>query len=182
MSAASSPSEECVFNNQGEFKLFYSRRRERLALAGFLALCLTVGLSGSGVSALALHPWYLTLHQPPGRPPIWSFPIVWTALYIMAGIAAWEIWRVPDVALRHDHALTAWGWQLGLKALWTPVFFRLHMLLPALLVGAALLGATLLTLWRFARLNRFATLLMTPYFCWIAFEFYLNAGFWWLNH
>jgi translocator protein len=173
--------EGCVFNNQGQFKVRYSRRTELLALAGFLFLCLGVGLSGSGVSALNLHNWYLTLNPPELLPPVWVFPPVWIVLYFMIGVAGWEIWRVPDVAMRNHRALTVWGWQIGLKALWTPVFFGLHWLLPALGVGCALFGTAMFTLLRFSRLNRAAALLMLPYCGWLTFELYLNAGFWWLN-
>jgi benzodiazapine receptor len=174
--------EGCVFNNQGQFKVRYSHRHEMTALAGFLALCLAVGLSGSGLSFLGLHSWYLALHQPVFCPPVWVFLPVWTVLYFMTGLAAWEIWRVPGVGLQSHRALNAWGWQIGLKALWTPVFLGLHWLLPALLVGAALCGTILWTTLRFSRLNPAAACLMLPYFGWVLFELYLNAGFWWLNH
>jgi len=173
--------EGCVFNNQGQFKIRYARRDQITALAGFLALCLAVGLSGSGLAAFGLHGWYLALRPPPGAPPTWVFVPVWTVLYLMTGLAAWEIWRVPEVHMRNHRALAAWGWQMGLKALWTPVFFGAHWLLPALAVELALCGAIAWTILRFARLNRAAAALMIPYLGWVIFELYLNAGFWWLN-
>jgi tryptophan-rich sensory protein len=173
--------EGCAFNNQGQFKVRYSRRGEILALVGFLVLCLAVGLSGSGVCFMALRAWYPALHAPPGRPPIWVFLAVWPFLYVMLGLAAWAIWRVPDVAMNSHRALNAWGCQLGVKALWTPIFFGLHWLLPSFGVGVLLLGVVGWTIWRFAKLNMTAALLMAPYFCWLGFEVYLNAGFWWLN-
>lgn len=171
-----------VFNNQGQFKVQHSRRDEIIALAGFLFLCLIVGLSGIGITTFSLHGWYLSLIQPRLLPPVWVFLPIWIVLYLMVALAGWEIWRVPDVGLRDQQALTAWGWQIGLKALWTPVFFGLHWLLAAFAVGLVLFGAILFTILRFARLNRAASLLMLPYCGWVAFELYLNAGFWWLNH
>ena len=71
------------------------------ALAGFLALCLAVGLSGSGLAAFGLHGWYLALHSPRWAPPIRVFLPVWTVLYLMSGVAAWEIWRVPDAPMQN---------------------------------------------------------------------------------
>jgi len=173
---------ECVFNNQGQFKLRYSRRLENIALAGFLLLCLTVGLSGSGVALLAVHGWYLTLKTPPYTPPIWAYFPIWTTLYVWAGFAAWDIWRNLDAGFKNHRALSAWGWSMGLKALWTPVFFGLHWLLPAYTVGLALLGTLAVTCIRFWRLNRGAAALMLPFTAWVAFECYLGAGFWSLNH
>jgi translocator protein len=171
----------CVFNNQGQFKVRFSHRHQMAALAGFLAVCLAVGLSGSGFSFLAFHGWLLALNQPPGHPPLWVFLPVWIVLYFMVGLAAWEIWRVPGEGLQNHRALSAWRWQMGLKALWTPVFLGLHWLLASVLVGAALCAAILWTIWRFRRLDAGAACLMLPYFGWVAFELYLNAGFWWLN-
>jgi tryptophan-rich sensory protein len=173
--------EDRVFNNQGEFKVRYSRRNEIIALAGFFSLCAAVGLSGSGFAWLSLRDWFPALRHPAPLPPVVVLMPVWVTLYAMVAVAGWEIWRVPDVRLRNHRALTAWGWQLGLKAMVTPVFFGLHWLLAAALLSAILLGAVAVTIWRFGQLNRGAALLMLPYFGWVGFSVYLNAGFWWLN-
>ncbi len=140
-----------------------------------------MGLSGSGFVWLNLRDWLPSLRAPALLPPAGLLLPVWVALYVMVGVAGWEIWRVPDVRLRNRQALTAWGWQLGLKAAVTPVFFGLHWLLAAAVMSAALLGAVAVTVWRFGQLNRTAALLMLPYFGWAGFGLYLNAGFWWLN-
>jgi tryptophan-rich sensory protein len=79
-------------------------------------------------------------------------------------------------------ALTFWGCQLAVKALWTPVFFGLRMLAPALAVILVLFAAVALTCAKFWRLDRIAGLLLAPYLLWVGFASYLNAGFWFLNH
>ncbi len=173
--------EDCVFNNQGQFKLRYSRRHEITALAGFLALCLGGELAGSVLAAPGLWGWYLAANAPPLSPPSILFFPAWTILALCSGIAAWEIWREPDVGLRNHAALRLWGWQLGLNAVFTPLLFGLHWFLPAAGLGVALLVSLGLTIRRFARLNRLAAALMLPLACWVGFELYLNAGFWWLN-
>lgn len=173
--------EACVFNNQGQFKLRYSRRHEITALAGFLALCLGAELAGSFLAATGLFGWYLAFNAPPLSPPAMVFFPVWTTLALCSGIAAWEIWRAPDVGLRNQAALRLWGWQLGLNAVFTPLLFGLHWFLPAAGLGVALLVALGLTTWRFGRLNRLAAALLLPCFGWAGFQIYLNAGFWWLN-
>ncbi len=150
-------------------------------MAGFLLLCLTVGLSGSGLAAVSVHGWYLTLNPPPFTPQPWAFLSIWGMIYVWAGFAAWDIWRNLDAALLNHRALNAWGWAMGLKALWTPVFYGLHWLLPALAVGLALLVALGFTVARFWRLSRIAAVMMLPFFVWVGFECYLDAGFWWLN-
>jgi len=78
--------------------------------------------------------------------------------------------------------LAWWGGQLAVNALWTPVFFGLRLLGPALGVMAVLFGAVAATALSFWRLDRAAGFLLLPYLAWVGFASYLNAGFWWLNH
>jgi len=121
--------------------------------------------------------WYLTLNRPPGVPPSWVFPVVWTTLYVLVGVAGWLAWRQPG----HTRALRLWGWQLLANALWSPAFFGLHSPTLGLVVLAALLpliGLTLRALWP---IDRRAALLMLPYLLWSLYATYLNVGFWWLN-
>lgn len=150
-------------------------------MAGFLVLCLLAGLAGIGVSGGYPQGWLRLLQLAPGRPPVWVFGLGWVLLYASQAVAAWMVWCVPDAALRNQQALTIWGWQIGIKALWTAVFFGLHWILPGLLIGAVLLVAVAYTMIRFATVSRAASLLLLPYFAWVGFEDYLNAGFWWLN-
>jgi len=170
-----------VFNDQGHYKVRFSGRTQGIALAAFVCLCLAIGVAGSLVTRGDARLWYLSLTAPPLRPPDWVFAPVSTLLYVTIAIAAWLIWRRPDVRWQHQRALTFWGWQLGLTALWAPLFFGLHLILPALAVLVALLCAAGMTLNRFRRLNWPAAALMLPYFAGISFTCYLNAGFWWLN-
>jgi tryptophan-rich sensory protein len=173
--------EDRVFNDQGQFKIGFSRQTQMVALAGFLALCLSVCVAGSGMTLRDVHLWYLSLTPPPFCPPDWVFAPVSLCLGILIALAAWLIWRQPDVRWAHHRALTVWGWQLGVSALWTPLFFGLHLVLPALAVATALFAGVLLTVVKFRRLNVVAAALMLPSLAWIGFSVYLNAGFWWLN-
>jgi translocator protein len=138
---------------------------------------LLVGGADAALVTRAIPTWYASLTVPPGTPPNWVFPIVWTALYVMIGVAGWLIWRRSGAA----RPVRLWGWQLAANALWTPAFFGLHNLplgFAILLVLLVLIG---MTMHSFARLNRAAGWLMVPYLAWTCFAAYLNAGFWWLN-
>jgi tryptophan-rich sensory protein len=61
------------------------------------------------------------------------------------------------------------------------VFFRLQA--PGLaLIDIALMWITLvILLGKFWKESRLAYWLWLPYFVWVSFATYLNAGFWWLN-
>ncbi len=152
------------------------------ALVGFVGLCLLVGGATGTITELSVHDWYPSLTRPPGTPPNRVFPIVWTVLYVMIGIAAWRIWRDSARApARRAAALRLWGWQLLCNALWTPAFFGLESPLAGLIVIAVLLLLIAFTLRAFARLDRLAMTFLLPYGLWTAYAAYLNVGFWWLN-
>lgn len=147
-----------------------------------MGLCLLVAASGGAVTAGSVRNWYPTLVSPPGTPPNWLFGPVWTTLYTLIGVSGWLIWRqVAGGGPRGYAALRLWGWQLGLSALWPPVFFGLHTMGLALLVIVLLLGAIALTIRAFARIDRTAAAMLLPYAGWVLFATYLNVGFWWLN-
>jgi tryptophan-rich sensory protein len=53
--------------------------------------------------------------------------------------------------------------------------------LPALVIILALAGAIVMTILRFRTISVPAAVLLVPYFLWVGYATYLNAGFWWLN-
>lgn len=149
-----------------------------LALVGFVGLCLLVGAAGASMTAHAVRHWYVTLAAPPGTPPTWVFGPIWTALYLVIGVAGWLVWK----RLGASRPLQLWGWQLAANALWAPAFFGLHSPALAIIVMALLLFLAARTIRSFRRVRRDAALLMVPYFAWCVYAAYLNAGFLLLNH
>jgi tryptophan-rich sensory protein len=149
----------------------------KLALIGFVGLCLLVGSTGGAFTARSVQTWYAVLHQPIGTPPNWLFAPVWTTLYVMIGVAGWLVWRRRGPA----RELRLWGWQLAANALWAPVFFGLHSPALAMAVISVMLLLIALTMRRFFRVLPTAGWLMVPYLAWCCYAAYLNAGFWWLN-
>ena len=95
-------------------------RRDRFALAGFLAACLAVSVLGGLVTASSVGGWYQALDKPPFNPPDWLFAPVWTGLYLMMALAAWRIWRHVDHPWR-VRALALFAGQLAL-----PLAARAH--------------------------------------------------------
>lgn len=148
-----------------------------LALVGFVGLCLLVGAADSALLRDGGWAWYLSLRIPPGTPPNWLFPPLWTALYVAVGIAAWLVWRHVGAG----PALRLWGWQIAASAFWPTAFFGLHQIVLALGVNLVLLVLVALTTRAFARLMPAAGWLMLPCLGWTAYAVCLNAGLWWLN-
>lgn len=122
---------------------------------------------------------YQQLTPPPLSPPGWVFPVVWTALYILMGLAAGLVARSEDVD--RDRALFFYYVQLGLNVLWPLVFFRFEWITFGA-VWLLLLTVAVLTVWRqFRAVNTAAGWLFVPYVAWCLFALYLNVGFAVLN-
>lgn len=139
------------------------------------------GAVASSMTIPNVHTWYDVLPHPPGTPPDWVFGPVWTVLYVVMAVAAWLVWRSPDIVARQRRAMSLWGWQLAANALWAPIFFGLHRPPAALFVILVLDGLIVATVAAFRPISRTAALLMTPYLAWCLFATYLTAGFWFLN-
>lgn len=122
---------------------------------------------------------YAELEKPPLSPPSWVFPVVWTILYILIGIAAGLVARSDD--LSRGKALTWYYIQLGINVLWPFWFFRLEMITVAMVWLGILVVAVVIT-WRlFREISSAAGWLLVPYLLWCLFALYLNIGFVLLN-
>jgi tryptophan-rich sensory protein len=144
-------------------------------------LIVLLGL-GSGLlgGSTAQSPWFIALRKPAIFPPPIVFPVVWTALYVVMGLAlalvcaAWGArWREP--------AILAFVLQLAANLAWTPVFFGRHEITPALYVIVALDILVIVTIWLFWKVRRVAALLLLPYLAWILFATVLTWQFLQLN-
>ncbi len=122
---------------------------------------------------------YERLVSPPLAPPGWVFPVVWTALYILMGIAAGIVIKSGDTD--SGKALTAYYLQLGLNVLWPLLFFRFEWISVAAVWLLLLTAAVYVTWRRFREINTVAGWLLVPYLLWCLFALYLNIGFAVLN-
>jgi tryptophan-rich sensory protein len=151
--------------------------RTVLALAAWLAL----SLAAAAVGGFFLPgEWYAGLRKPSWNPPNWVFGPVWTALYTLMAVAAWLVWRRGGFRAQRV-ALALYLLQLGLNALWTPLFFGLKS--PGLAFAEIVLlwGALLATIVAFWKAQRFAATLLLPYLAWVTFATVLNFALWRLN-
>ena len=148
-------------------------------LLAALALPLVIG----GLSALLSRKGmesFGSLKKPPLSPPAWLFPVVWTVLFLLMGLASWLVYRQGREG-RPRWALPAYGLQLFFNFFWSLLFFRWGLFLPALAWLAVLWGLIVWTLTLFRRARPAAGWLLVPYLLWVTFAAYLNAGIWLLN-
>jgi benzodiazapine receptor len=123
--------------------------------------------------------WYQALDRPPLAPPNWIFGPVWSVLYLIMAITAGWVWSRP-----HPGRNTAFGWfcgQLVLNGLWSWIFFGLQQPALALVDIVMLWFAIWQTIRAYAVVSPPAAYWMYPYWAWVSFATYLNAGFWLAN-
>ena len=124
---------------------------------------------------------YAALAQPPLSPPGWVFPVVWTILYLLMGWASFLIWKSGAPQAAKKRALGLYGMQLAVNFVWPLLFFRAGLYGFALLWLVILLVLVAETMLAFGRIDRRAAWLLAPYFLWLLFAAYRNAGVWLLN-
>lgn len=146
-----------------------------------VAICLLVGFLSGFATQSSVNDWYLTLNKPFFNPPNWMFAPVWSALYVLMGIAAGIVWAKGYYHIWVKTALYHFVFQLLLNALWSIVFFGLKSPLGALFIIIALNILLLFTFKWFKVVKAAAAYLLLPYMAWVAFASLLNAAIWFLN-
>jgi tryptophan-rich sensory protein len=163
-------------NDRKGFSKGYRMARSSISFVFFIVAVAVAGLLGSLFSP---GDWYAALRKPPWNPPDQVFGPVWTALYFMMALAAWQVserqHRLSGRALRW------WFIQLALNTAWSWLFFGLHRTGWALACLAALWVSIGITIRLFRRIRPLAGTLMLPYLAWVSFAFVLNFWIWWKN-
>ena len=148
-----------------------------------LLICIAIPLAVGGLaSALTVGSMktFGNLEQPPLSPPPWLFPIVWTVLYTLMGIASYLVVK-SDKEYRAKTALTVYGVQLFFNFLWAIVFFNLEVYWFAFVWLIALWLLIIVNTVLFYRISKPAGYLMIPYLLWVTFAAYLNFAIAMLN-
>lgn len=136
----------------------------------FVGLALAVGFTSAFLFPAG--DWHAGLNKPWFNPPNWIFGPVWTALYIMIGIAGALAYRWDP----QSRAIKVWFAQLIFNGAWTAVFFGLHQIELAVIVILILLMLILSFIKRTKRELPSAAWLFAPYLAWVSFATILNAS------
>lgn len=159
-----------------------ARMKSSTQLAGLLGwLGITFLAAGLGAWA-SIHAgsFYAQLTRPDWAPPASWFSPVWTALFLLMGVAAWLVWREKGFQEARG-ALGLYLLQLAVNALWSWFFFGWKM------GGAAFADIILLwllialTLRAFWRIKPVAGLMLVPYLLWVSFAVLLSYTVWQRN-
>ena len=124
---------------------------------------------------------YEDLVLPSLSPPSWVFPVVWTVLYILMGIASYLVYRSDAVKAEKQRALVLYAVQLVFNFIWPILFFGLQNYLASFIWLVLLWILILATTVSFSKISKPAAWLMVPYLLWVTFAGYLNLSVYLLN-
>lgn len=117
--------------------------------------------------------WFDALDKPPAMPPAWAFPVVWTILYVLMGLALAMVLNARGARYR-SYAVAMFVAQFAINLAWSPLFFAAHQVTAALVLIVSLFIAALGTTLIFSRVRPVAAWLMVPYLAWIVVAGILN--------
>ncbi len=155
----------------------------RIALQMIISIgvCLGAGLFGAASMNAETMAWYQGLRRPAFTPPDWLFAPVWTALYMLMGIALFLIWRQGDAGVDVRGAVAVFVAQLILNAVWTPAFFGMRSPGTGLAVILPLWALIVITIVAFWQIRPVTGVLLLPYAAWTGFAAVLNGSIYALN-
>jgi len=159
----------------------YSNSRRLPRLVSAIVVCQLAGIVGSVFTVNSIPTWYAGLEKPFFAPPNWLFAPVWLSLYTLMGVSLYLVWSRGADTRSVKTALSVFGIQLVLNALWSVLFFGLRSPLLGLIEIAALWIAIAVTIVLFYRVSRTAGLLLIPYIAWVTIAAALNGFIWNLN-
>lgn len=125
---------------------------------------------------------YDQLIKPVFAPPPIVFPIVWTILYVLMGIAAYKVYALKYEGIDSSSAIFVYGLQLLLNVLWSFIFFGFRLYGLAFLELVVLFLFVILTIVRFyKKAGAKVAALLIPYLIWLLYAGTLNFFIWMLN-
>ncbi len=149
-----------------------------------LGICIAIPLAVGGLSAWVTNESmeaFSALNQPPLSPPGWLFPVVWSILFTLMGIASYLYLTAMPPMSQAPKGLLLYGLQLLFNFFWSIWFFNLQAYGFAFVWLLALWVLILATILQFAKVSKPAAYLLIPYLVWVTFAGYLNLGIALLN-
>ncbi|MEF9952628.1 MAG: TspO/MBR family protein [Clostridium sp.] len=107
-------------------------------------------------------------------PPDWVFPVAWTILYILMGVASYLVITSNAESSLISSSIKVYILQLIVNFFWSIIFFRFNLYLLSFLWIVLLIILILITIIRFNKVSKLASYIMIPYLLWTTFAAYLS--------
>ena len=145
-----------------------------------ISILIALAVGGlSGFISMGSMDTYENLQRPAVSPPSWVFPVVWTILFILMGIASYIVYMSnSDIK---GKALKVYAIQLAVNFIWPLIFFNGQKYFLAFVWLLFLIVLIVETILLFKEVNKKAAILLIPYLLWTIFAGYLNISIYLLN-
>ncbi|MBN2347995.1 MAG: tryptophan-rich sensory protein [Bacteroidales bacterium] len=138
-------------------------------------LILNFGALGIGGMLMGEGPasdWYVNLNKAPWTPPGWVFGAAWASLMIFFAVYMAYAWQNTNT---RSWLIFLFILQWIINVSWNPVFFKFHLVLPALIIILALTLIIAYMLFAYFSELKIRSLLILPYLIWLLIACSLNA-------
>lgn len=153
-----------------------------LLLIACIFFTLLVGISASYFTKTSVNDWFVLLKKPNWQPPNTVFAPVWTILYILMGVALWNILDTHNRSNKNAKIpLFLFFLQLILNFLWSYFFFYKKNIYLGLIDLSLLWILVLMTTISFWKYSKLAGILLLPYLIWTTYAWSLNFAIFLLN-
>ena len=142
-----------------------------------ILLPLTVGFVAGKLTSQSMD-LYKSFERPAFFPPPWVFPVVWTILYILMGIASYLAWSRSSSKEEGRRAIFFYLIQLFFNFIWSFIFFNGRLYGLAFIDLIVLLTFVIITTVKFCKIDKVAGALMIPYIAWLLYAGFLNFYVW----
>lgn len=149
-----------------------------------LIVCIAIPLAVGGIAGLLTRGGmevYQMLNQPAFAPPGWLFPVVWTILYVLMGIASYLVLESNADKTEILEGMILYGYQLVVNFFWPIFFFQFQWYLFSFIWLVALWVLIIMTMIEFYQVSKTAAYLLIPYLVWVTFAGCLNFAIYRLN-
>ena len=158
--------------------------RKVITMAVCIAIPLCGGFISAGITGDAMKE-FGQFNQPPLAPPAWLFPVAWTILYALMGIASYFFFVYKPKTKKEKRfrlaALILYCAQLVLNFIWSPIFFGMGDFGFALIVLLIMWLMIVAIMFLIRERSMPAMWCLLPYALWCLFAMYLNVGILLLN-
>lgn len=139
-----------------------------------IAIMVVVMILPSNTMGTVNSSWYKCI-RPSITPPNYVFPVVWTILYILIGIALAQTLLLGD-SWQRNILLCLYAFNLATNVLWSFAYFgNRDVVLALVILLFIIVSAIFILLYTYYLLPLWVFIILLPYMCWICFAALLNA-------
>lgn len=142
---------------------------------GAILVTFSAGAIGSLATVPNIPTWYAQLNKPSFLPPNEVFGPTWSVLYVAIGVSLFLVW-ITKGDKSFIKTYLPFYIQLALNAIWSIVFFGLHLPWLGCVVIISLVATIIWTILVFKNYSKVSAWILVPYLAWVLFATYLTFG------